>query len=130
MSAALRRKTSRNSIQVQTHRIRGAFGHISLQQTDRQVFLQGTFHYTIRFLHLSVQIPLSERQKCCNLQIKIKLKTFLPEGNFANTVASDLSGCYIRLGVLNFGIAQVQNCAKNKPGKESQPKCTTCCFQF
>ena len=120
---SLRRKSLRNSqFKFIKHGTRGAFGHILKQRTDldNSVFV-GTFHYTIRF-HLCIcTCPCKFHcQKDQNvLTCKSKLKSFLPESNCANTVVSGLSDCYTRLGVVHFGIAQVQNSAKtNKPGKE------------
>ena len=77
-------------------------------------------HMLIQPLYFAVVLTDST---VSNTEIGVKnlqtnLKSFLPQSNFANTAASGLSDCYIHLGVLYFDIAQVQNSAKNKPGKE------------
>ena len=96
---------------------------------DRQVFLQGTLHCTMRWLHLctlqlSVQIPLPVRLKSVFKNLQTKLKSFLSQSNFANTPVSDLTDCHICLGVLYFDTAQVRKSANYKPSNKWQPKCT------
>ena len=109
----------KHSLQVSAHRdgkrhevqfkcIDGHLVTICCKNGSRQLFV-GTFHNTICFhlgiLHLPVQIPLSERQKCFNLKIKIEI--FLTTKQLRKHLR-------VRLERLLFGCLVLRQCAGSK----------------
>ena len=92
-------------------KFRQAFGHTPKQQTDHDCNCSLNNMLIPPLYFAAVRTDSTVIQKSVFKNLQTKLKSFLPQSNFANTAVSGLSDCCIRLGVLYFGIAQVQNSA-------------------